>query len=128
MIPPTYSRTYAAIDPKPVLAHPEPEVLARPALAREIPRGAHMLVQLLIGAKLPYAVTYAKGSPVHGVTGRALAPRESILVRFALPDGSRVGAQWVDGASDMRKVRYPDGRVADLSDAALRELLRSVLQ
>jgi hypothetical protein len=115
-------------DAEPVSAHPEPEVKARPALAREIPASAHTLVQLIIRAGLEHAVMYAKGTPVHGVTGRALAPRESILVRIALPDGSRVGAQWIDGKSDARKIRHPDGQVADLSDAALRELLRGLVQ
>jgi hypothetical protein len=128
-VPYRYRRTWPSIPTVvPVIPHPEPIVRARPATADEIPPSARSMVKLAELAGFDVAVTYAKGSPAHGVTGKPLAPRASILVRMQHPaNGTRLAAQWLDGKADdnNRKVRHSDGRVTDLSDSELRAMLSS---
>lgn len=126
-IPPRYQRKWqndAVPEPEP---YPEPIERARPATKAEIPPSAMALVGLAELAGFRTAVTYAKGYPPHATTGKPLRAKVSILVRMQHEDGTRYSAQWLDGVADPdgRKVRHPDGQVADLSDDELRALLRA---
>jgi len=132
LAPPRYARRWADAPSAPaedVPSVPVPQVLARPALPHEIPPSCLTLRALAERSGFSTAVTYARGTPVHSVTGRPLGVRDSVLLRGAHSDGRRFGAQWVAGTADnrARKVRdpLPDGgsRVTDLSDSELRAWL-----
>ena len=105
---------------------PAPTMMARPATADEIPNGARVIAELARANGWNVAVTISRGQKPHATTGRPGPVKTFVLVR-AQRDGARVGAQWENGKGDekTRKIRHPDGRVADLSDAELRTVLRT---
>lgn len=121
-----YARAWAEPTDEDAEPYPAPELCAREATDDETPNSARIIAALARANGWRVSVTIARGYPPHATTGRPTACKTSVLVR-AQRDGIRVGAQWLDGGADAkaRKVRHPDGRVADLSDAELREILRA---
>jgi len=125
--PELYARTWSSDPVEDEPPYPAPELLAREATDEETPNSARIIAALARANGWTVAVTIARGTPAHATTGRPTAPKTSVLVRAQRADGTRVGAQWLDGTADAkaRKVRHPDGRVTDLSDADLRAILRA---
>lgn len=74
--------------------HPAPTVPCRLAEEGEVRGGALALQRAVQRAGGRVQVTYAQGYPIHSVTGRPLALRDSIAVRCWGPDGQRLVAVW----------------------------------
>lgn len=105
---------------KPVALHPEPEVVSRPAVEGEVPRGAKTVEQLAKRHGWTVRATYSRGTK----PGRGRAVVDALALRLRRDD-TAAWAVWLNSKFDTAQVLRPGDIARSVTATGLRaELTR----